>query len=333
MSQALWAMVNQFHNIGGPDVIGFPPLGKGRKYYVDGANGDDALAGDRPDRPKLTLGAAFDRCIAGQNDAVVIIGNGVAGGSVRIGSKFTWNKNATHLFGITAPTGISPRARLATTGSDTAFAEFFEITADGCMFSNFQLWHGFDTGTTSAICLEVSGRRNYFEDLHIAGMGDAASAQDAGSRSLKIGGSGRGENLFNRCTIGVDTVTRTVANASLEFTGGTPRNKFVDCVFPFRGSASTPLGIIGSAANFMDRWNLFERCSFINTISTGSTTMAVLATLNASPNGMLIFKDCMRIGITVLATDGAGAENMFAVYGGVAPSSPDALGLALSADT
>jgi len=67
-----------------------------------------------------------------------------------------------------------------------------------------------------------SSKRNVFQNCQIAGMGDGESAASAGSRSLKIGSSGSGENLFEDCVIGLDTVTRSAANASVEFAGATP---------------------------------------------------------------------------------------------------------------
>jgi hypothetical protein len=134
----------------------------------------------------------------------------------------------------------------------------------------------------------------------MGGMADAGSAGDAGSRNLKLTGA---EHTFVSCTIGLDTVTRTAANASLEFASGTARNRFVDCLFPFMTSASTPLGIIVSAAAGMDRWQAFERCSFINNVGSTSTTMSGLSTMAASTGGLLMFKDCTLVGITEFGTD------------------------------
>ena len=129
-------------------------------------------------------------------------------------------------------------------------------------------------------------------------MGDSASAGDAGSRSVVLSGT-TGENTFVGCVFGLDTVARGAANASLEFAGGTPRNTFIDCSFPFQTSAATPLGILGTGAACMDRFQEFIRCRFVNNIKSTSTTMTVLGSVtNASPGGGLLFKDCTMIGIT-----------------------------------
>jgi len=317
MSQALWAMVNRFHNIGGPDVIGFPPLGIGRKYYVDGANGDDDLAGDRPDRPKLTLGAAFDRCVAGQNDAVVVIGNGVIGGSVLLSSAFAWDKNATHLFGITAPTTTAQRARIASLATAASFTPMITVSADGCMFNNLHFVHEFNSDVDDAneTCWRDTGQRNYYGNVHFSGIVSPAAAAGTTARTLHIGSGGNGEHTFYRCTIGNDTRSRGAANATLEFSGATPRSRFIECVFPFQTSAAGVLGIISTTGG-MDRWQLFERCVFINNVGSGTTTMAALATIPASPGGILLIKDCTRVDITDLGTD---ANSLAAIFVDGAP--------------
>jgi len=261
--------------------------------------------------PDSTLLAAYNRCLAGNNDVVVLVGNGATSATARVDASFTWSKNATHLLGIASPVLMSQRARIAPTGTTTAFTPFFTISGNGCVFQNIQWFYGFDTGTTSALGVVLTGSRNYFKNCHIAGMGDAASAQSAGSRSLKIGSAGSGENLFEDCTIGIDTVARTAANASLELAGATPRNTFRRCLFPFMTSSATVIGILGTGAGCVDRTNLFESCTFENAIKSTSTTMtALLQFTNASPGGMVVFKDCAMVGVTKFG-DTNGLANSF----------------------
>jgi hypothetical protein len=88
---------------------------------------------------------------------------------------------------------------------------------------------------------------------------------------LKLDGGG--EHTFINCTLGGDTVARSAANATVELAGGTARNSFVDCIFPFQTSAGTPLGVLASAASAIDRWTLFKGCSFINNVASTSTTI------------------------------------------------------------
>lgn len=258
------------------------------------ANQDGSAA-----KPFSTLLAAYNACVSGNNDVVVLIGDGTTANTARVNSAFTWSKNATHLLGICSPVLFSQRARIAPTSSTTAFTPFITVSGSGCVFKNIQWFHGFATGTTSQICMVVTGSRNWFKNCHIAGMGDNESAQSAGSRSLKVGSGGSGENVFEDCVIGVDTITRTQANASLEFAGATPRNVFINCLFPFMGSAAGVLGILGTGNGCVDRFNLFEKCSFINAIKSTSTQMTALGSFTtAAPGGMIVFKDCLLIGAT-----------------------------------
>ena len=127
-------------------------------------------------------------------------------------------------------------------------------------------------------------------------MADAASAADAGSRNVKI--SGTGENQFVNCTIGEDTTARTNANSSLEFAGGTTRNEFKNCVFPFYSGDGNTLGVTVPAAG-MDRFQLFDKCIFINAIKSGATSMTALGHITAqtSPAGMLVYRDSALVGI------------------------------------
>lgn len=275
----------------------------GNVYYCDATAGNDSNSGESASLALLTLSAAYNKCVSGNNDVVVLIGDGTTAKTQRVNAAFTWSKNATHLLGISAPVLYSLRARIAPTGSTTAFTPFFTISGNGCIFQNIQWFHGFDTGTTSQICMVLTGSRNYFKNCHIVGMGDTTSGASAGSRSIKIGSSGSGENVFRDCVIGVDTVLRSAANASVEFVSGTVRNSFIDCVFPFITDDAAALGYIGSAAACMDRTNEFVRCRFINAIKSTSTAMDALGTLAASAGGLLLFQNCTLVGITEFGTD------------------------------
>ncbi len=299
-----------------------PPVGvvaTGNVFFVapGAANASDGNRGTTLSAPLATLYKAHSLMTSGNNDVCYLVGNGASSGTARLSlalaqsvdstastGVLNWTKNACHLIGVTAPANVAQRARIAPpTGTYTqatfGSGNFVVVTGSGCLFSNFSLFHGFSTGGTNQICWTDNGSRNAYYNVDFGGMADDASAQATGSRSLKIGSAGSGENTFVGCTIGVDTVTRTVANASLELAGATPRNSFIDCLFPFHTSSATSLGILATGANALDRWNLFKGCSFINNIKSSSTTMTVLTSItSSSANGLLEFKDCTLIGIS-----------------------------------
>lgn len=290
------------------------PLYTGNWFFVDAANGSDAYTGEAT-TPFRTVYKAYQAMTAGNNDVCVVVGNGATSGTQRMSvanaagvtasattATITWAKNACHLIGMSAPSNNN-RARFACpTGTYTAatFGNaglFFDVTASGCHFRNFSLFGGFSTGSTSGLTWRDTGGRNFYENVEIQGLADAASAGAAGARTMFLGTTG--ENVFVNCTFGLDTVTRTAANATIEFAGGIPRNTFIDCNFPFMTSAATPLGFIVTGAAAIDRWQKFDRCTFINNIKSTSTVMTVLTSMSsASPGGLFLLKDCTLVGIT-----------------------------------
>jgi hypothetical protein len=277
----------------------------GNIYYCDPVNGLDTNNGQVPASsgvagvgPVATLAAGYALLRNGFNDVLVLIGNGQSTGSARI-TTFTWAKNAAHLFGVCAPSAISQRARIAnpTTAGLVITANFFTVSGNGCLFSNLSWFQGAgagQTGIAAAICLTVSGQRNAFINCDIEGMGDATSATDAGSRNILLSG---GENFFKHCNVGLDTVTRTNANASVEVTSGAARNIFEDCTFPIYSSDGLQYMLLAAAAAALDRFVLFKGCLFLNALGSGSTILAAIFHLAAAVGGLVILDiNCGWIG-------------------------------------
>lgn len=316
-------------HLSGLEVAGVPTMGMGgwppftgKWYFVDPAHGSDGNEGTA-DSPLATLYRAYALARSGYNDVIVLVGDGSTTGTARMSvalaqtvdptattGTITWAKNALHLLGMTAPTGIFQRARIAPpTGTYTAATfgnngNMFNVTASGCMFANFSVYGGFSTGSTTCMTWKDSGSRNYYGGVHIAGLADAASAGAAGARTLYL--QGAQESVFERCTLGTDTVTRSAANATVEFdaNGSTAcaRIKFLECDFPFMASAASPLGMVAGASD-LDRWIVFDRCRFLNASSSTSTTLTDLSTVNAAAGGYVLFNECIRVGITGLGSD------------------------------
>ena len=296
----------------------------GKGYYVDPAYGGDSIDENRGqdiDTAYSTIYRGYAQLRTGRNDAVLLVPNGAASGAARLSvanhasvvpgattGTLTWAKNAAHLIGL-GPSGMNGgRCRLAVpTGTYTAATfgavNFVVVSGSGNYFKNINIYESFSTGAVDEIALTVSGSYNVFENCHFAASLDAASAADAGSRSLKVTGQ---YNIFKNCTIGYTDATarRSAANASLEFASAAANNYFIDCYFPFKTATSTVLGIIVSAAGGMGQLNHFERCHFINSGAlAGGATMAAVATMAASAGGGLWMKDCARMLITDWGTD------------------------------
>lgn len=284
----------------------------GNVYYIDPVTGIDINNGTSPAKAVQSLDRGYQLLTDGNNDILVVLGDGTTTATVRLSANFTWAKNAAHLIGVASGVNISNRARIAPTSGVTAFANFFTVSGNGCRFQNLQWFHGFTIGVAAAICMTVTGGRNMFSNCHIAGMGDTESGHDAGSRNVKI--SGTGENQFVDCTIGIDTIARDVANASVEFAGGCPRNVFRRCLFPLYATANTVLYGIVSAAAGSDRFQLFDQCTFLNAIKSGTGTAITGAfTLAASIGGLIALTYPMSVGVTAWGTDATSKAQMYVV--------------------
>ncbi len=282
----------------------------GNVYYVDPVNGLDTNDGLTAQAPQLsgghgpvqTIQGGYNLLRSGYNDVLVLIGNGQASGSARITS-FTWSKNAAHLVGVCAPSAVSQRARIAnpTTSGLTITAAFFTVSGNGCLFSNLSFFQGAgagQTGIAAAILMTVSGQRNAFVNCDFEGMGDSTSATDAGSRNILISA---GENYFLHCNVGLDTVQRTGANASVEITSNSARTYFENCTFLFDSSDGLQYGLLVAAASAMDRWVLFKGCNFIVSVNSGSTALAAVFHAVASCGGIICFDNTSGVfGVTAL---------------------------------
>ena len=121
----------------------------GNVYYLDPVNGLDGNTGLLPTSAVQTLAAGYALLTSGNNDVLVLIGNGASSGSARI-TTFTWAKSACHLIGVCAPSMTSQRARIAnpTTSGITITANFFTVSGSGCLFQNLSFFVGAGAGQT-----------------------------------------------------------------------------------------------------------------------------------------------------------------------------------------
>ena len=272
-------------------TAGTPPF-TGNTFWVDETYGSDGNTGG-PQDPLKTLSQAHTLCTANNNDVVFVTG------TVHVSATLTWSKSKTHLIGLAPDLKTQARARISQTGS-AVFTPLVSVTASECIFRNIGSFHGFADASTQ-ICWADTGGRNEYTRCLFGGMGNATAAAQTGSRSLTI--SGAGENSFTDCQIGLDTITRSAANASLEFLAGTPRNHFKGCTFPVLTSSAAALWVtVGSGG--MDRYALFDQCAFINCVESTSTTLTAGMTANASAGGAILLKECISLGATAIATTG-----------------------------
>lgn len=290
----------------------------GNVYYLDPANGDDGNIGTTPTAAVKTLAQGYALLRDGYNDVLVLIGNGASTGSARI-TTFTWAKSAAHMLGVCSPSSFSQRARIAnpTTTGLTITANFFTVSGNGCLFQNLSWFQGAgagQTGIAAAICMTVSGQRNVFVNCDFEGMGDSTSATNANSRNLLITA---GENRFLHCNIGLDTVVRTNANASVEIKSNAARTIFEDCTFPFWSSDGLQYGLLVAAAAGMDRVAIFKGCNAYATNAGAGAAIAAFLKLAASAGGIVcVDSNCGMFNITAIGDATSKAQTF--VSGGTA---------------
>lgn len=291
---------------GGITSLGVPTFGAGGMlpftgayFWVNATTGSDGNTGGAQD-PFATLTQALLAVSNAPNSSA--LGNVIfLEGTIHTTATLNWTLNNTHLVGLTSPSD-NDRARISSTGA-TGFSPLVKVTGTGCMFINIGTFHGGFTGATgSQVCWNENGGRNYYQNCQFLGGGDATTAALAGMRSLTI--TTGGENLFENCTIGLDTIVRaTNANASMELLSGTPRNTMRNCIFQALISDVSDVHIT-VGADGMDRYLLLDNCSFINVVDSTSSTMSAAITANVSAGGSILVQGGLSLGATAIATTG-----------------------------
>lgn len=297
--------------------MGLPVMSKnGKVFFVDPANGNDGNNGSFA-HPFDTVSAAYAKTVDKRGDVIVLLNDGNTSGTAREDATLTWGKDNTHLIGWCAPTMVSQRARISpTTTLGSIVTPQLNVTGNGNIFANLSFFEGDDENTQASVGVAVTGHRNFFGNVAIMNMGDAAtgnSGDEAGSAHLTI--TAGEENRFERCYIGLDTAPRTAANANVRFASAAARNQFVDCFFPMFADADAPLFIDANSSGALDRWTLFERCQFVNATSSTATSGTAAMAVHASVGGMIIVKDCLLTGMADwTAADNTNVKLMNAVW-------------------
>lgn len=283
-------------HLGGMPILpgGLPFTRNSKYYFVDPARGSDNNSGEDLESPLKSITEAEDRCVANQHDVVFYIGGSSA--QTDLAAALTWDKNYTHLIGLAAPTGIATRARIFQLSTLTGASPLLNITASGCIFSNFYIFQGVDDAT-SLINVQVTGGRNYFYRVHFAGGGHATQAINGGA-SVKLNSDSCEENLFEECTFGVDTIDAATGMMVLLFDGDAHRNEFRRCRFRIR-AGSTSAGFVELLDNTaIDRDTIFDNCMFINNSTANDVASAFIIPASTGEPRTIILKDCIAYNIT-----------------------------------
>jgi hypothetical protein len=292
---------DQVQQFGGSPVGGLPYswlLGpQGRVIFVSPYRTASASSGIGQDgnpgtfnKPMKTVAAAYAETVAGRGDIIYMMANSNASADVTedISSTLTWANDGTHLIGLTTPSMVSQRARFNQLSTATGVSPMVNVTADNCTFANLQFFQGV-ADATSLINVQVTGQRNYFDNVHFAGVGHATMSA-AGCASLNL--EGASENVFKHCVIGVDTATMDADGRNMTCDGDASRNLFEDCIFQAFISATGAGHVEIIDGTGIDRWLMFRNCQFISESVNKTVDMAEVFIIPAGiAQGKIILHD------------------------------------------
>ncbi len=297
---------NGVTSFGAPVLPFGVPFGPNSKaFFVDPANGKDGNNGLSPKEAVASIATAYAKTTNGNNDVIYFIGGATAN---QLTASLTWSNSYTHLIGLSTPLpGVGQRCRV-TGGTATDLTSLVTFSGSGCLIANIQFYNGTDADADSGAVI-VSGSRNAFINCFFAGMGHATPAARAGSYSLNVSGS---ENLFERCSIGLDTIIRAAANAELLISGGT-RNRFWDCEVLSYSDTATKLAVLISAC---DRDVEFKDCLFHNFSANWAQALNNALSVTVVGTHYIILRgNCQFVGYTGIA------DTVTHIYGaGAAPN-------------
>lgn len=270
---------------------------QGKQWFVNPNGGADGNHGKSPARAFASLKQALSKATADRNDVVWFLGGGNSASECtsRVltadAAALDWNKDLVHLIGVNSGPAVSQRSRVAFDSDFVTATNLFTLSANGCLVANVQFFAGVADANPTG-CMQVTGDRNRLANCHIAGIGNNAN-DIAGAYSLKLTGS---ENVFEGCTVGLDTVARgTAANSGLLLDTAAARNEFRDCRFiAWVEHATNHVHVRAADATAIDRWLLFKRCEFIYesvNYSVGAT--GVMKLTAALTQGYIVVHDCM----------------------------------------
>ena len=287
----------------GVPVYPGPIPSQGKAIFVKPSTGSDGNSGLDPSQSVKTLTKALSLATANQNDTIYMFAesNTAADTTDYQSATLTWSKDLVHLVGVGAPVAVSHRSRIAQLSTATGVSPLVDVTADGCIFTNIQIFHGV-ADATSLICLRVTGTRNVFQNCHIAGVGDVTMSA-AGACSLKIDGGA--ENVFRNCVIGLDTIARDADVAEILLDTNATRNLFEDCIVQGFISAAGYTGVTVADSTGIDRWVIFKNCLFMTNSSNFGVTQTQVMSIPAISQGKIILMNSYYL------TDGASGSGVW----------------------
>ena len=267
-------------------MLGLPHVGN--IFYVDPANGSDtANNGKSQDKALATVYAAEAKLTDYNHDVVILVPG--ANGASQESAAITWDKNYAHLIGNAAPTAIGMRARVDFITDETD--PCMTISGSGCRFINVKLE---TTQASNDVLINMTGDRNYFNNVMFQGISNATAGDDATARCLTLTGSH--ENTYDGCTFGNDTIQRSTTNATIDFAGAS-KNLFRDCLFMMNADNVGPVHVKSTGATGCSGFNEFMNARFIAKWTNKADQITANFNLSAQTNSAWVIMSGSQISI------------------------------------
>ena len=275
-------------------------------WYVDpGKTSGVSGGGTSRNDAFLTVTEALAAATADQDDVILITPSSSTGRTAETAA-INWSKRRVHLIGATSPLAFSPRAGIGFGSAVTSPS--LTISNRSCIFKNITIAQFNDV--ESNILVDITSAYNYFENVHFQGIGNELTGNDADARVVRLNSAD--ETTFNSCTFGLDSVIRTAANMTLEFTGSKNNSNcvFRNCIFTMIADADAPRHVfVGDSG--MNRFALFDGCIFNDNsdMTSGTVQTDVMDTASSGDQGgTVLIKDCMMVAATGWATTASGVR-------------------------
>jgi len=266
---------NGVSSFGAP--LGLPMIA-GDWYFVDPTSGSALMSGKSPDEAYASIVTAYASCTSGAGDGICLLSRGTtAAGTtsyITLANTITWSKHGITVYGVCAPTFYNQRARIANSGTDVINP--INLTGNNNTFMNVSFVNGHvGGGTTQSAALKISGGacRNAFISCDFKNVQGTA---DAYKCDLWL--SNAHENTFKDCNFGsasFDAGNNASCHIYMDGTSGNAQNLFDHCTTIAQVSTGTAFGCLKSGAiTALNGTNIFRDCIFnVWQANTGLTAM------------------------------------------------------------
>jgi len=254
-------------------ALGLPAI-LGQWYFVDPTNGSALSNGKSPNAALDSIETAYGKCTSGAGDGICVFSAGTtsAGTTSYLTDTITWSKHGITVYGVAAPTFYNMRARVST--AETDLTALIIVSGANNVFYNISFYNG--TAITSAefCAVQVTGIRNAFINCDFKAGSTTASAY-----KTDLWLASADENLFSHCNFGnasYNAGNNAAAHIYISGTDGNGQNMFEDCTTIAQVSTGTAFGVLKcGAATALNGTIIFKNCLFnVWQANTGLTAMA-----------------------------------------------------------